>query len=69
MKLLSHAELADKGIRYTPVHLWRLARAGKFPRPVKLGAGPTARNAWPEDEIDRWIADRIAERDEAAAAA
>ncbi len=35
-------------------------RAGTFPAPVPLTA--TAR-AWRSDEIDVWIADRIAERD------
>jgi predicted DNA-binding transcriptional regulator AlpA len=33
------------------VTLWRRARAGTFPKPVKISA---SRNAWPEDEIDAW---------------
>jgi predicted DNA-binding transcriptional regulator AlpA len=32
---------------------------GRFPRPLKIGS----RNFWPEQEIDAWIAERIAERD------
>ncbi|GAA4643974.1 hypothetical protein GCM10023115_19340 [Pontixanthobacter gangjinensis] len=34
---------------------------GQFPRPVKLGAC----NAWPENEILAWIADRVKEREAA----
>ena len=37
--------------------------AGKFPRPIKVGKA----SLWVEREIDRWIADRIAERDRAVA--
>jgi prophage regulatory protein len=40
-------------------------RAGTFPRPVPLTA--TAR-AWRSDEVDAWIAARIAARDEGRAA-
>ncbi|MDP6270253.1 MAG: AlpA family phage regulatory protein [Alphaproteobacteria bacterium] len=43
------------------VHLWRLERAGKFPRRVHLGAN---RVAWVEAEIDDWIAERLAAREQ-----
>src|SRR5262245_45848782 len=43
--------------------LRRLIRAGEFPRPVALSPGLVA---WPEDEVDHWVADRIAERDRGA---
>jgi len=33
--------------------------AGDFPRPVKLGARAVA---WPESEVEAWIAARMAER-------
>jgi prophage regulatory protein len=32
--------------------------AGKFPTPIKLGRRCVA---WPSDEIDAWVASRIAE--------
>lgn len=35
---------------------------GTFPRPVKLG---TRSVAWVKSEIDQWIAERVAERDQA----
>jgi prophage regulatory protein len=47
----------QKGIKYHPSHLWKLVRAGKFPKPVKL----IGKLAWPEDEIDEWLDARIAE--------
>ena len=64
MRLLDREGLRlEKGIKYGPVHLWRLWNAGKFPKPLKIGIGAGARNCWPEDEIDVWIAERIAARD------
>jgi prophage regulatory protein len=64
MRLLDYDDLAAKGIRYSRCHFWRLIKAGRFPKPVKLGDG--ARNVWIEMEIDAFIKDRIAERDQAA---
>jgi prophage regulatory protein len=44
--------------------LYAAIAAGNFPKPVKLG--PNARAiAWPSEEIDAWIAERIAEREAA----
>jgi prophage regulatory protein len=62
MKIFSYADLAsERGIRFSKVHLWRLERAGKFPKRVPLGV---ARHGWLETEIDEWIAGRVAARDE-----
>lgn len=38
-------------------YMYELIRAGRFPRPVKIGAA----SRWPTSEIDAWIGDRIAE--------
>jgi prophage regulatory protein len=65
MKLLDYQGLRAKGFPYSRTHLWRLVKAGKFPKPVKLGDG--ARNAWVEEEIDALIAERMAARDSQAA--
>ncbi|WP_298192056.1 AlpA family phage regulatory protein [Metallibacterium sp.] len=45
--------------------IYDLIRLGRFPAPVPLTA--TAR-AWRSDEVDNWIAQRIAARDEGRAA-
>jgi prophage regulatory protein len=37
-------------------HLYKLARAGVFPRPLKIGARASA---WRASEIEMWIAARI----------
>lgn len=64
MKLIAPEDLKPKkGICLSRSQLWRKARAGSFPRPVKIGDN---RTAYVEAEIDRWIAERIAERDSAA---
>jgi prophage regulatory protein len=67
MRLLDADDLEAKGLKYSAAHRWRLIKAGKFPKPIKLGQG--GRNAWLEEEVDRHIAERIAERDYALAEA
>jgi prophage regulatory protein len=61
MRLLDYEGLNAKGFRYSRAHLWRLIKAGRFPRPIKLGLG--SRNAWIEQEIDAFIESKVAERD------
>jgi prophage regulatory protein len=41
-------------------YVYRLMRAGTFPRPVTLGP---ARVAWLEAEVNRWLNARVRERD------
>jgi prophage regulatory protein len=60
MRLLSYEDLESKGIPYSRPHIWRLIKAGKFPKPVKIGA---AKNCWVESEVDALIEARIAARD------
>lgn len=64
--VLSASDLKNlKGIPFTRQHIHRLVRAGKFPRPLKLGE---ATNGWLEEEIDDWLLARKEERDRAASA-
>lgn len=62
-RLIPYESLATKCIPYSKPHLWRLERAGKFPKRVKTGAG---RYAYVEAEVDAYIEAKIAERDVAA---
>jgi prophage regulatory protein len=62
MNLLDRAALKARGIDYSSVTLWRRAREGSFPRPVKLSA---SRNGWIESEVDAWLEARAAERNAA----
>lgn len=59
---LSFPDLRDRGIRFTRQHLYRLIKANKFPRPIRLGEN---RLAWVESEIDAYLETKIAERDAA----
>lgn len=59
MKLLSKKQVREK-VLYSPAHIARLEAAGQFPKRVRLGQG---RVGWVEQEVENWIADRIAERD------
>lgn len=56
---------STKSIPYSKPHLWRLEKAGKFPRRVHISAG---RYAYVESEIDAHIEKKIAERDARGAA-
>lgn len=63
MRVLPRKDLrTEKGIDYSDAHLYRLIRDGKFPKPIKLGEN---RNAWVEEEIDRWLRERIEQREAA----
>jgi prophage regulatory protein len=64
MKLLDLDGLAEKGVKFSDTHIWRLIRSGNFPKPVKIGN----RNHWAESEIDQYIADKLVQRDCAPAA-
>jgi prophage regulatory protein len=63
-KLISYEGLAAKGIHLSKCQLWRLEKAGKFPKRVPISA---ARHAWVEPEIDQHVAARIASRQPVAA--
>ncbi len=63
MKALTYEDLPAKGIRVSKPQLWRWIKAGAFPVPFKIGHT----NAWLESEIDRYLTDQVAKRDQAAA--
>lgn len=67
MRFLRFTDLRSKGIDYSKPSLWRLMKEGKFPPPVK---GLGVELCWAEDQIDKYIADRVAaarEKNSAAA--
>lgn len=43
--------------------IYRRVKSGDFPEPIRLGTRATV---WAENEIDAWIRERIAERDQQA---
>lgn len=58
--LLAYEGLRERGILLSKVQIWRLEKAGKFPKRVHVSA---SRVAWVASEIDDFIAAKIAERD------
>jgi predicted DNA-binding transcriptional regulator AlpA len=60
-RLLSKREVAEL-IGFHPEHLMRLARAGEFPRPIKLGTATNCSVRFVAEEVDTWIAARLAAR-------
>jgi hypothetical protein len=60
-RLLDRAGLKSKGINWNPSTLWR--KRESFPKPVIVGN----KNMWVEAEVDAYIENLIAKRDEADA--
>jgi prophage regulatory protein len=58
--IIPYRDLKAKGVPYSKPHLWRLERAGKFPKRVPIGP---ARYGYVESEIDAHQAGLIAARD------
>ena len=56
LRILDKKALRAKGVPYSNVHLLRLERADKFPKRFNLTEN---RVAWLEEEIDRWIRERV----------
>ncbi len=50
-------------VRLSRPTIHRMIAAGKFPRPIRLGAG---RSAWLRREVTAWLEARISERDQSA---
>ena len=50
-RVLNRKGLEAKGVRYTPQHLGKMVREGRFPAPFRLN-GPTSPSLWYEDVID-----------------
>jgi prophage regulatory protein len=59
-RIIAFAELKpERGIIFSRVHLRRLWKAGKFPKPIQLSAN---RIGFIASELDQWLADRAAAR-------
>ena len=54
-KLLKAQAVADLN-SMSRSHLHRLARDGKFPKPIKIGEN---RSAWLESDVQEWISECI----------
>ncbi len=59
MRLLSKPQLKEL-VLYSPQHLARLEKAGKFPRRVKLGANHVG---CLEREVLEWLEERLKARE------
>jgi prophage regulatory protein len=64
-RLMSKRETAQL-VGVHPEHLMRLTRQGRFPKPIKLGSAENCAVRFIVEEVEAWIAGRVAERDAAA---
>ena len=63
MRILSKKDLRAL-VLYSPAHIDRLEKAGRFPRRVQLGP---CRVGWVESEVLQWLEERINTRSAPAA--
>lgn len=63
-KYLRYPDLEERGLYSNPMTLDRDVKAGRFPKPVKLGPN---RRAWLADEVDAHEAKLASERHGVAA--
>ena len=61
-RFLTVAEVA-KIIPWSEPWIWRQSKLGNFPKPIKLGP---QRTVWSMREVQRWMREMMAKRDEAA---
>jgi predicted DNA-binding transcriptional regulator AlpA len=62
-RFVTFPQLAERyGVPFSRVHIFRLARAGRFPAPVKIAPPPSRSIAWLESEILEYVAQRKAAR-------
>ena len=54
--LLNVTEVANL-LGISPRHVWRMADAGTFPRPLKVGM---KLRRWPRSAIESWLAEQTA---------
>ena len=59
MRILSKRQLKEM-VLYSPQHVARLEKAGKFPKRVQIGSN---RVGWVEDEVLDWLQERLDRRD------
>lgn len=59
MRILSKRQLKEL-VLYSPQHIARLEKAGKFPKRVTLGP---SRVGWAEDEVLNWLQARLDRRE------
>ncbi len=59
MRLLSKRQLKEM-VLYSPQHIARLEKAGKFPKRVRLGQN---RVGWVETEVLDWLQERLDARE------
>jgi prophage regulatory protein len=58
MRILSKRQLKEL-VLYSPQHIARLEKAGKFPKRIQLGPN---RVGWVEREVLDWLEERLAAR-------
>jgi prophage regulatory protein len=44
--------------------LYAMIQRGEFPKPVKLGTGPTGAVGWVKSEVEEWVRARMAARND-----
>lgn len=59
MRILRPKDAASK-VGLSRAHLYRLERAGQFPRRIRLGPASVG---WIEDDLEEWIRSRVSDHE------
>lgn len=59
MQVLRIGKVVEK-VGYSRMHIYRLEKAGKFPRRIQLSPNSIG---WLAHEVDAWLESKVAERD------
>ena len=62
MRELWTKQKTAEAVGYHAEHVMRLAREGRFPRPIKMGETANCAVRFVAEEIEAWITGRMAER-------
>lgn len=57
LRIITRKQLRDI-VPWTPQHVLRLEKAGKFPKRIRFGNGPSGRVGWLMSDIETWLNER-----------
>lgn len=68
MRVLLSKQATAESLGVHPEHLMRMVRQGRFPKPIRLGNSFRHAVRFAKDEVEEWIAEKLAARESAQTA-
>lgn len=67
MRVLLTKQATAERLGVHPEHVMKMVRQGRFPKPIRMGDSFRHAVRWAEDEVEAWIAAKLAARDAVSA--